>query len=128
MDLLIKIKYIYKKNKNNMENKSYYIASKGMVYKRKSDNKIVGKYINLNQTIDGSIDTIDNYEEVVDERYLKMKELIEKPLDEIDNPADKRRAEVLKKIMDRKNKIMESILKRRERHDNMKEKSVETIK
>ena len=30
-----------------MENKNYYIASKGMVYKRKSDNKIVGKYINL---------------------------------------------------------------------------------
>lgn len=110
-----------------MENKSYYIASKGMVYKRKSDNKIVGKYINLNQTIDGSIDTIDNYEEVVDERYLKMKELIEKPLDEIDNPADKRRAEVLKKIMDRKNKIMERILKRRESHNTIKkEKSVET--
>jgi hypothetical protein len=128
MDLLIKIKYIYKKNKNNMENKSYYIASKGMVYKRKSDNKIVGKYINLNQTIDGSIDTIDNYEEVVDERYLKMKELIEKPLDEIDNPSDRRRAEILKKIMDRKNKIMERILKRRESHDNTKEKSVETNK
>jgi hypothetical protein len=127
MDLLIKIKYIYKKNKNNMENKSYYIASKGMVYKRKSDNKIVGKYINLNQTIDGSIDTIDNYEEVVDERYLKMKELIEKPLDEIDNPSDRRRAEILKKIMDRKNKIMERISKRRESHNTMKkEKSVET--
>lgn len=110
-----------------MENKNYYIASKGMVYKRKSDNKIVGKYINLNQTIDGSIDTIDNYEEVVDERYLKMKELIEKPLDEIDNPADRRRAEILKKIMDRKNKIMERILKRRESHNTMKkEKSVET--
>ena len=28
--------------------------------------------------------------------------------------------------MDRKNKIMERILKRRESHDNMKEKSVET--
>lgn len=111
-----------------MKNKSYYIASKGMLYKRKSDNKIVGKFINLNQTIDGSIDTIDNYEEVVDKRYLKMKELIEKPLDEIDNPADRRIAESLKKIMDRKNKIMESILKRRESHDNMKEKSVETIK
>lgn len=110
-----------------MENKSYYIASKGMVYKRKSDNKIVGKYINLNQTIDGSIDTIDNYEEVVDERYLKMKELIEKPLDEIDNPADRRIAESLKKIMDRKNKIMERILKRRESHNTIKkEKSVET--
>ena len=109
-----------------MKNKSYYIASKGMLYKRKSDNKIVGKFINLNQTIDGSIDTIDNYEEVVDKRYLKMKELIEKPLDEIDNPVDRRRAESLKKIMDRKNKIMERILKRRESHDNMKEKSVET--
>ena len=109
-----------------MKNKSYYIASKGMLYKRKSDNKIVGKFLNLNQTIDGSIDTIDNYEEVADKRYLKMKELIEKPLDEIDNPADGRIAESLKKIMDRKNKIMESILKRRENHDNMKEKSVET--
>ena len=106
--------------------KGYYIASKGMVYKRKSDNKIVGKYINLNQTIDGYIDVIDNYEEVVDKRYLKMKELIEKPLDEIDNPVDRRRAVVLKKIIDRKNKIMERILKRRESHDNMKEKSVET--
>ena len=44
-----------------------YKASKGMTYKRKVDGHIMGNELYLGLFIDGTEDTIDNYDEVVDE-------------------------------------------------------------
>lgn len=86
-----------------MDNKKYYIANKGMVYKRKSDNKIVGKYVRLNKLDDGSDDIIENYEEVVDEKYLKIKENIENQRLKLKELIDKKRIEIKKSIKNSRN-------------------------
>ena len=50
-----------------MEEKNYYKAKEGYTYKRKIDGYIMGNELYLGLFIDGTQDTIDNYEEVVDE-------------------------------------------------------------
>ena len=50
-----------------------YKASKGMTYKRKVDGHIMGNELYLGLFIDGTEDTIDNYEEVVDESIAEVK-------------------------------------------------------
>lgn len=57
-----------------MEIKKYYTATGGMAYKRKIDGAIVGSSLYLGKFIDGSVDIIENYEEVVDEEYQKRME------------------------------------------------------
>lgn len=91
-----------------MENKRYYIASEGMVYRRKSDNTIVGKYIRLND----SNDTMDNYEEVVDDRFLKIKEEKQKRKMEIKELIEKNKLETISKIREGKTKLIEEMTKR----------------
>lgn len=49
-----------------------YKASKGMTYKRKVDGHIMGNELYLGLFIDGTEDTIDNYEEVVDESIAEV--------------------------------------------------------
>ena len=53
------------------ERQRYYTASEGMTYKRKIDGVIVGSSLYLGKFIDGSVDVIENYEEIVDEEYQK---------------------------------------------------------
>lgn len=50
-----------------MEETNYYKAKEGYTYKRKIDGYIMGNELYLGLFIDGTQDTIDNYEEVVDE-------------------------------------------------------------
>ena len=57
-----------------MKIQKYFTSSEGMIYRRKNDKTIVGKSIYLGKLIDGSDDNIDNYEEVVDQEYSKLKE------------------------------------------------------
>lgn len=49
-----------------MEN-NYYKAQKGYTYRRKVDNYIMGNELYLGEFVDGTEDTIENYEEVLDE-------------------------------------------------------------
>ena len=49
-----------------------YKASKGMTYKRKVDGHIMGNELYLGLFIDGTEDTIDNYDEVVDESIAEV--------------------------------------------------------
>jgi hypothetical protein len=57
-----------------MEIQKYYTATDGMIFKRKIDGVIVGSSLYLGKFIDGSVDVIENYEEVVDEEYQKRME------------------------------------------------------
>ena len=66
-----------------MEKQRYYRASEGMIYKRKIDGAIVGRSLYLGKFIDGSIDIIENYEEVIDEEFKKRKEEREKRIEEM---------------------------------------------
>lgn len=50
-----------------MEQTNHYIAKEGYTYKRKIDGFIMGNELYLGKFIDGTQDTIDNYEEVIDE-------------------------------------------------------------
>lgn len=50
-----------------------YKASEGMTYKRKVDGHIMGNELYLGLFIDGTEDTIDNYEEVEDESIAEVK-------------------------------------------------------
>ena len=56
-----------------MEKTNYYKAKEDYTYKRKIDGYIMGNELYLGLFIDGTQDTIDNYEEVVDET-LQTKE------------------------------------------------------
>lgn len=60
----------------DINNPKHYTADKGYTFKRKEDGFIMGSYIflgkyNLNPTVD---DTIENYEEVIDETYVDPSE------------------------------------------------------
>ena len=46
---------------------NHYIADEGKTFVRIIDNKIMGNELYLGLFVDGTQDTIDNYEEVVDE-------------------------------------------------------------
>lgn len=46
--------------------KRYVKAAEGMTFKRKVDGFIMGAEMYLGKFIDGTIDTLDNYEEVED--------------------------------------------------------------
>ena len=52
-----------------MEETNYYKAKEGYTYKRKVDDFIMGNELYLGLFIDGTEDTIDNYEEVEDPDY-----------------------------------------------------------
>ena len=54
-------------NNTIMEQTNHYIAKEGYTYKRKIDGFIMGNELYLGKFIDGTQDTIDNYEEVIDE-------------------------------------------------------------
>ncbi len=57
--------------KQDSKNPKHYIADEGMVLRRKVDGFIMGRDIYLCQFIDGTKDTIDNYEEITDPKYDK---------------------------------------------------------
>ena len=63
------LEYITNIELNNtiMEQTNHYIAKEGYTYKRKIDGFIMGNELYLGKFIDGTQDTIDNYEEVIDE-------------------------------------------------------------
>ena len=50
-----------------MAETNHYKAKEGYTYKRKVDSFIMGNELYLGLYIDGTQDTIDNYEEVIDE-------------------------------------------------------------
>lgn len=50
-----------------MEETNHYKAKEGYTFQRKVDNFIMGNELYLGLYIDGMQDTIDNYEEVIDE-------------------------------------------------------------
>ena len=50
-----------------MEETNHYKAKEGYTYKRKIDGFIMGNELYLGLFIDGTQDTIENYEEVIDE-------------------------------------------------------------
>ena len=50
-----------------MEETNHYKAKEGYTYKRKVDGFVMGNELYLGLYIDGAQDTIDNYEEVIDE-------------------------------------------------------------
>lgn len=52
-----------------MEETNHYKAKEGYTYKRKVDDFIMGNELYLGLYIDGTQDTIDNYEEVIDPDY-----------------------------------------------------------
>ena len=52
-----------------MEETNHYVAKEGYTYKRKVDGFIMGNELYLGLYIDGTQDTIDNYEEVIDPDY-----------------------------------------------------------
>lgn len=55
------------------KNEKHYIAEKGYTFKRKIDDFIMGDNIYLGLFIDGTKDTIENYEEIIDENYVEKK-------------------------------------------------------
>lgn len=65
----MRLEYIINIELNNtiMEQTNHYIAKEGYTYKRKIDGFIMGNELYLGKFIDGTQDTIDNYEEVIDE-------------------------------------------------------------
>ena len=50
-----------------MEETNHYKAKEGYTFRRKVDGFIMGNELYLGLYIDGTQDTIDNYEEVIDE-------------------------------------------------------------
>ena len=54
-----------------MEETNHYKAKEGYTYKRKVDDFIMGNELYLGLYIDGTQDTIDNYEEVIDPDYTE---------------------------------------------------------
>ena len=52
-----------------MEETNHYNAKEGYSYKRKVDDFFLGNELYLGLYIDGTQDTIDNYEEVIDPDY-----------------------------------------------------------
>ena len=54
-----------------MEETNHYKAQEGYTYKRKVDSFIMGNELYLGLYIDGTQDTIDNYEEVIDPDYTE---------------------------------------------------------
>ena len=52
-----------------MKETNHYKAKEGYTYKRKVDNFIMGNELYLGLFIDGTKDTINNYEEVKDPDY-----------------------------------------------------------
>ena len=50
-----------------MEEANHYKAKEGYTFQRKVDGFIMGNELYLGLYIDGTQDTIDNYEEVIDE-------------------------------------------------------------
>lgn len=52
-----------------MEYTNHYVAKEGYTYKRKVDGFIMGNELYLGLFIDGTEDTIDNYEEIEDPDY-----------------------------------------------------------
>lgn len=57
-----------------------YKASEGMTYKRKADGHIMGNELYLGLFIDGTEDTIDNYEEVVDASVAEARTNANEPM------------------------------------------------
>lgn len=60
-----------------MEETNHYKAKEGYTYKRKVDNFIMGNELYLGLFIDGTQDVIENYEEVIDENPLEVKDRYE---------------------------------------------------
>jgi hypothetical protein len=94
-----------------MEIQKYYTATGGMTYKRKIDGVIVGSSLYLGKFIDGSVDVIENYEEVVDEEYQKrmeeqknIRKELEKKRDEIMSGGVMRVRNLMCNIQDKENK------------------------
>ena len=52
-----------------MEETNHYKAKEGYTFQRKVDGFIMGNELYLGLYIDGTQDTIDNYEEVIDQEY-----------------------------------------------------------
>ena len=52
-----------------MEETNHYKAKEGYTFQRKVDSFIMGNELYLGLYIDGTQDTIDNYEEVIDPDY-----------------------------------------------------------
>ena len=50
-----------------MEETNHYRAKEGYTFRRKVDGFVMGNELYLGLYIDGTQDTIDNYEEVIDE-------------------------------------------------------------
>lgn len=50
---------------------NYYKAKEGYTYRRKLDGFIMGNELYLGLFVDGTQDTIDNYEEVIDHNYVE---------------------------------------------------------
>ena len=50
-----------------MEETNHYKAKEGYTFRRKVDGFVMGNELYLGLYIDGTQDTIDNYEEVIDE-------------------------------------------------------------
>ena len=50
-----------------MEETNHYKAKEGYTFRRKVDGFVMGNELYLGLYIDGAQDTIDNYEEVIDE-------------------------------------------------------------
>ena len=55
-----------------MEETNHYKAKEGYTFKRKVDGFIMGNELYLGLYIDGTQDTIDNYEEVIDENMQEV--------------------------------------------------------
>lgn len=60
--------------------KRIYTASEGKTFRRKVDGHIMGSRLILGKFIDGTEDTIDNYEEVVDENPRQRREYRKRPM------------------------------------------------
>lgn len=52
-----------------MKETNHYKAKEGCTYKRKVDKFVMGNELYLGKFIDGTDDVIDNYEEVIEEKY-----------------------------------------------------------
>lgn len=76
-----------------MERQRYYTAAEGMTYRRKVDNVIVGRTLYLGKFIDGSVDVIENYEEVIDEELKKRRAEIEEKNASIKKEMESRKSQ-----------------------------------
>jgi ribosomal 50S subunit-associated protein YjgA (DUF615 family) len=80
------------------ERQRYYSASEGMTYKRKIDGVVVGSSLYLGKFIDGSVDVIENYEEVVDEEYQKRMEEHKNIMKELEKKRDEMMSEGVMRV------------------------------